>query len=452
MDEQVDVVVLGMGPGGEYVAGKLAESGLNVVGIDRALVGGECPYWGCIPSKMMIRAANALAEARRVETLAGTAAVTTDWSKVATRIREEATDDWNDAVAVQRFEDQGGHFVRGTGVVLSADRVQVGERIFQAAKALVLNTGTTPIIPPIDGLDGSPYWTNHEFVEAKELPGSLVVLGGGAISAELAQVMARFGVQVTVVEGRDRMLGLEEPEASALVQRIFDAEGIDVRTGVSAVGVRYADGAFAVTLSDGTSVGGEKLLVAVGRKVDLAVFGSGALGIDESGTSLPTDERMRVQPGVWAVGDVTGKGAFTHVSMYQAKIATADILGQPGAPADYAALPRVTFTDPEIGSVGLTEAAAREQGIAVQIGYQDLASSSRGFVHGPGNDGFIKVIADADRGVLVGATAAGPSGGEVLGLLTLAVHGGVPISTLRTMIWAYPTFHRAVESALDALA
>lgn len=452
MDEQVDVVVIGMGPGGEYVAGKLAESGLNVVGIDRALVGGECPYWGCIPSKMMIRAANALAEARRVETLAGTATVTTDWSKVATRIREEATDDWNDAVAVQRFEDQGGHFVRGTGVVLSADRVQVGERIFQAAKAVVLNTGTAPIIPPIDGLDGTPYWTNHELIEAKELPGSLVVLGGGAISAELAQVMARFGVQVSVVEGRDRMLGMEEPEASELLQRIFGAEGIDVRVGVSAVGVRYADGAFTVTLSDGTSVCAEKLLVAVGRKVDLAAFGAGALGIDETGTSLPTDERMRVQPGVWAVGDVTGKGAFTHVSMYQAKIATADILGRPSAPADYAALPRVTFTDPEIGSVGLTESAAREQGIAVQIGYQDLASSSRGFVHGPGNDGFIKVIADADRGVLVGATAAGPSGGEVLGLLTVAVHSGVPISTLRTMIWAYPTFHRAVESALDTLA
>jgi len=451
MDEQVDVVVIGLGPGGEYVAGTLAESGLNVVGVDRRLVGGECPYWGCIPSKMMIRAANALAEARRVDAIAGTATVTSDWSKVAARIRDEATDDWNDAVAVTRFEGQGGHFVRGTGTLLAANRVQVGERVFQTSKAVVINTGTTAVIPQIDGLEGTPYWTNHEIIEAKELPDSLAILGGGAISAELAQVMARFGVTVTVVEGRERMLSLEEPEASELIQRIFTDEGIDVRVGASATSVRYAGNAFTVTLSEGAPVTAEKLLLAVGRTVDLAAFGAAAIGIDESGRSVPTDERMRVQPGVWAVGDVTGKGAFTHVSMYQAKIAVADILGADLVPADYEAVPRVTFTDPEIGSVGLTEAAARALGIAVQVGYQDLAASSRGFVHGPGNDGFIKVVADADRGVLVGATAAGPSGGEVLGLLTVAVHGGVPISTLRSMIWAYPTFHRAVESALDAL-
>ena len=215
--------------------------------------------------------------------------------------------------------------------------------------------------------------------------------------------------------------------------------------------MRYAEGAFTLTLAGGALVSAERLLVAVGRRVDLAAFGAAAIGVDESERALAVDEKMRVQPGVWAVGDVTGKGAFTHVAMYQAKIATADILGDAVKAADYAALPRVTFTDPEIGSVGRTEAAAREQGINVQIGYTDLASSSRGFVHGPGNDGFIKLVADHDRGVLVGATAAGPSGGEVLGLLTLAVHAGVPISTLRSMIWAYPTFHRAVESALDAL-
>lgn len=451
MDEQADVVVVGLGPGGEYVAGTLAERGLDVVGIDSTLVGGECPYWGCIPSKMMIRAANALAEARRVDTLAGTATVTADWTKVAARIRDEATDDWDDAVAVKRFEDKGGRFVRGTARLLAPDRVQVGDRVFVASRAVVVATGTTPVIPPIDGLAGTPYWTNREIIEAKELPVSLIALGGGAVSAELAQVFARFGVRVTIVEGRDRLVGLEEPESSELLARIFEREGIDVRLGAAAKSVLYADGSFTVGLTDGEPVTGERLLVATGRHVDLAAFGAAALGVDENGRALVVDTAMRVQPGVWAVGDVTGDGAFTHVAMYQAKIATASILGEAFTAADYAALPRVTFTDPEIGSVGLTEAAAREQGINVQIGYTELPSSSRGFVHGPGNDGFIKLVADADRGVLVGATAAGPSGGEVLGLLTVAVHGGVPVSTLRTMIWAYPTFHRAVESALDAL-
>ncbi|MEP7054180.1 MAG: NAD(P)/FAD-dependent oxidoreductase [Actinomycetota bacterium] len=452
MDEQADVVVIGLGPGGEYVAGTLAERGLDVVGIDSTLVGGECPYWGCIPSKMMIRAANALAEAHRVDTLAGTASVTADWSKVAARIRDEATDDWDDAVAVKRFEDKGGRFVRGLGKLLAPDRVAVGDRTFVAAKAVVVATGTTPIIPPIPGLAGTPYWTNRGIIETKELPRSLVALGGGAISAELAQVLARFGVHVTVIEGRDRLIGVEEPEASELLQRIFEREGIDVRLNAKAQSVGYADGSFTVTMSGGQVVTAEQLLVATGRRVDLAAFGAGALGVDESGRSLEADERMRVQPGVWAVGDVTGKGAFTHVAMYQAKIATSDILGDPVTPADYAALPRVTFTDPEIGSVGLTEQSAREQKINVRIGHTDLSASSRGFVHGPGNDGFIKLIVDADRGVLVGATAAGPSGGEILGLLTVAVHGRVPVSTLRSMIWAYPTFHRATESALDALS
>jgi pyruvate/2-oxoglutarate dehydrogenase complex dihydrolipoamide dehydrogenase (E3) component len=451
VDEQADVVVIGLGPGGEYVAGTLAERGLDVVGIESTLVGGECPYWGCIPSKMMIRAGNALAEARRVETLAGTATVTADWAKVAARIRDEATDDWDDAVAVKRFEDKGGRFVRGAGVLLGPDRVQVGDRAFHANKAVVVATGTTPVIPPIDGLAGTPYWTNRGIIEAEELPRSLVALGGGAVSAELAQVFARFGVRVTIIEGRDRLIGLEEPESSELIHRMFEREGIDIRLGVSAQSVRYAGGSFTVALTGGELVTAERLLVATGRRVDLAAFGAAALGVDETSRSLPIDDTMRVQPGVWAVGDVTGKGAFTHVAMYQARIATSDILGDAVTPASYAALPRVTFTDPEIGSVGLTEQLAREQGISVQVGYTDLAASSRGFVHGPGNDGFIKLIADADRGVFVGATAAGPSGGEILGLLTVAVHGGVPVSTLRTMIWAYPTFHRAIESALDAL-
>jgi pyruvate/2-oxoglutarate dehydrogenase complex dihydrolipoamide dehydrogenase (E3) component len=451
MDEQVEVVVLGLGPGGEYVAGTLAERGLDVVGIDRLLVGGECPYWGCIPSKMMIRAGNALAEARRVDALAGYATVTPDWAKVANRIRDEATDDWDDAVAVERFERKGGRFVRGEGRLIDANSVQVDDTVYRASRAIVVASGTRAFIPPIPGLDGTPFWTNREIIETKELPESLIALGGGAISAELSQVFARFGTRVTIVEGRPRLIGLEEPEASYLVRTVFEREGIDVRTAVTVENVAYADEQFTVTLSEGDPVTAERLLVATGRVVDLASIGAGALGIDEEGRSLPVDGHMRVCPGVWAVGDVTGKGAFTHVAMYQGRIAVADILGDPHVPADYRALPRVTFTDPEVGSVGLTHAAAIEQGIMARDAYGELSASSRGFIHGPGNEGFIKLVEDGDRGVLVGATTAGPAGGEMLGLLTLAIHEQIPVDRLRTMIWPYPTFHRAIESALDDL-
>jgi pyruvate/2-oxoglutarate dehydrogenase complex dihydrolipoamide dehydrogenase (E3) component len=451
MAEHADVVVLGMGPGGEHVAETLASKGLDVVGIDRKLVGGECPYWGCIPSKMMIRAANLLAEARRIDGMAGTATVQPDWEPVALRIRDEATDDWDDGVAVRRFEDLGGRFVRGDGRLVGGRQVAVGDQVFEARRAVVVATGTTPVIPPIDGLAGTPYWTNREAIETKELPRSLVALGGGAISVELAQVFARFGVAVTVVEGRDRLISLEEPEASRLVQDVFAREGIDVRTSASATRVTH-DGEFTIALSGGRAVSGEQLLVATGRRVDLAAIGAAAIGVDESGRGLPVDERMRAADGVWAVGDVTGAGAFTHVSMYQARIAIADILGEPVTPGDYRALPRVTFTEPEIGSVGLSEATARERGIDVRTGYAELSASTRGWIHGPGGEGFYKLVMDAVRGVLVGATAAGPAGGEVLGLLTLAVHAAVPVDQLRSMIYAYPTFHRGIEGALDDLA
>ncbi|QYG95141.1 NAD(P)/FAD-dependent oxidoreductase [Iamia sp. SCSIO 61187] len=449
--ETVDAVVIGMGPGGEDVAGRLAEAGLSVVGIEAELVGGECPYWGCIPSKMMIRAAHLLAEARRIPGMAGTSTVTPDWAPVAERIRAEATDTWDDTVAVDRFVGKGGRFVRGRGRLVAPDRVEVGDQAFVARRAVVLATGTAPAIPPIEGLADTPYWTNRGAVAATEVPGRLVVLGGGAIGAELAQVFARFGSAVTVVEAADRLLPLDEPEAGAIVAGAFAADGIDVITGVGAERVAHADGAFTVTLADGRTVEADELLVATGRRADSAGLGAGAVGVPDDARWVPVDDHLRVADGVWAVGDLTGKGAFTHVAMYQAGIAAADILGDDHEPADYAALPRVTFTDPEVGAVGRTEADAREAGIDVAVGVAQVPSSARGWIHKAGNEGFIKLVADRERGVLVGATSAGPVGGEVLGHLALAVHARVPLATLRTMIYAYPTFHRGIEDALRDL-
>lgn len=455
MAEQVDVVVIGMGVGGEEVAGKLAEAGLRVIGIEDRLVGGECPYWGCIPSKMMIRAANLLAEARRVDGVAGHAVVTPDWAPVARRIRDEATDNWDDRVAVERFEGQGGRFVRGRGRLAGPGRVVVGDDEFAAARAVVLATGSSPSAPPIPGLLGTPYWTNREAIEADQLPESLAVLGGGAIGLELAQVYARFGVDVTVVEVAPRLLAPEEPEASRLAARALAADGVALYTGAKVGSVVHTDGRFELGLDGGETVTAQRLLVATGRRADVSGLNLGALGedavrLDEHG-SIQVDERMRAGEGVWAVGDVTGHGAFTHVAMYQAGIAIRDILGREGPPADYRALPRVTFTDPEIASVGLTESQAREQGLAVRIGVAQVPSTARGWIHKTGNDGVIKLVLDSDRGVLVGATSAGPTGGEVLAALAVAIHGEVPVDRLRHMIYAYPTFHRGIEDALRQL-
>ena len=454
MAEQVDVVVLGMGPGGEEVAGRLAEAGLTVVGIEGKLLGGECPYWGCVPSKMMIRAANLLAEARRVPGMAGTSTVTPDWAPVARRIRAEATDNWDDQVAVDRFVAKGGRFVRGWGTLDGPGRVVVGDDVYEARRAVVVATGAKPWAPPLPGLAelADRYWTNREAIETETVPSSLVVLGGGAIGVELGQVFARFGAEVSIVESAERLLAMEEPESGALVAEVLGREGVHIRTSARLTGVRHDGSRYVMELEGAAPVTGEHLLVCTGRRPDLAALNVTSIGVDDSAHGLPVDGHLRVTDGVWAVGDVTGVGAYTHVSMYQADIAVEDILGRDRAPADYRALPRVTFTDPEIGSVGLSEAAARAQGIVLRAGYYPVPDSTRGWIHKAGNEGFIKLVEDAERGVLVGATSAGPTGGEVLSMLTLAIHAEVPVETLRRMIYAYPTFHRAVEPALAALA
>jgi pyruvate/2-oxoglutarate dehydrogenase complex dihydrolipoamide dehydrogenase (E3) component len=450
MGEQVDVVVLGLGPAGESVAGQLAEAGLSVVGVEERLVGGECPYWGCVPSKMMIRAANLLTQARRVPGMAGSVTVTPDWEPVAQRIRAEATDDWNDQVAVDRFTGKGGLFVRGRGRLLDPATVAVDGREFTARRGVVLATGTTPTAPPVPGLEDVRYWTNREAIETAVLPASLIVLGGGAVGVELAQVFARFGVNVTLLEAAPRLLPGDEPEASELVQDALVADGVRVRTAARVEKVRPDAGRVVLSV-EGEELTADRLLVATGRRANLDALGLEALGVDPASRHVPVDERLRVTAGVWAVGDLTGRGAFTHVGMYQADVAARDILGRHGPPADYRAVPRVTFTDPEVGAVGLTEQQARDAGLRVHVGLAQVPRSARGWIHKTGNEGVIKLVADADRDVLVGATSTGPAGGEVLGMLALAVKAQVPLDQLRTMIYAYPTFHRGVEDAVRAL-
>jgi pyruvate/2-oxoglutarate dehydrogenase complex dihydrolipoamide dehydrogenase (E3) component len=467
---EVDVVVVGLGPGGEDAAGALAEAGLRVVGIESHLVGGECPYYGCVPSKMMIRAADLIAETRRANTMAGTTTVEPDYSIVAARIRDEATDDWNDQVAVDRLVGKGAIFVHGRGVFDGPGRVVVGDDVYVAARGVIVATGTSPGIPDIPGLAEARPWTNREIVKVETAPSSMIVLGGGAIGLELAQAFSRFGTKVTIIEATDRILGPEEPESSELLRKVLESEGIDIRVGAGVSSVSRADrldgagadvgvgvyrpaGAVTVTLDDGSNVVAAEILVAAGRTPNVRGIGLDTIGLDE--TARPTfvvDEHMRVSGAdkLWAIGDIAGKGAFTHMAMYESGIAVDDILGvESPRVGQFHAVSRVTFTDPEVGSVGMTEKQARDAGIDVHVSVVDSAKSSRGWIHGEGNTGLMKLVADADKGILVGATTIGPRGGELLALFNLAVHARVPIAQLRSMIYAYPTFYRG---ALDALA
>jgi pyruvate/2-oxoglutarate dehydrogenase complex dihydrolipoamide dehydrogenase (E3) component len=471
--DSYDVIVLGLGPGGGEVAERLAEAGLSVLGIDPSLVGGECPYFGCIPSKMIVRAAAVLAEGRRVNQLAGRAVIEPDYTPVADRIRDEATDDWNDQVAVDRLRGLGGHFLRGRAQLAGRDAdghavVKVGERSFIARRAAVLATGTAPAMPPIPGLADVAYapgpglspdglvWTNREVMRIRALPASLIVIGGGAVGVELAQAFTRFGVAVTILEGGPRILAPEEPAAAELLTEVLTREGATVRTGVSVAGVGLAepgraDGPVRVTLADGTTYDAERILVAAGRRSHLPELGLETVGLDPIVRTVEVDEHMQVDAGLFAVGDVTGRGAFTHVAVWQARVLVAHLLDRPEPYGGYHGLAWITFTDPEIGRVGLSEQQARDQGLSVRTASTAIADSTRGWINGPGNDGFVKLVADQDRGVLVGATVAAATGGEILGLLTLAVHAQVPLSTLASMHYAYPSLHRAVLTAVREL-
>ncbi|MDP9117006.1 MAG: NAD(P)/FAD-dependent oxidoreductase [Actinomycetota bacterium] len=470
MTTDFDVIVLGLGPGGEEAAGSLAEAGRGVLGLDSGLVGGECPYYGCIPSKMILRGAELLGEARRVGSVAGRADVEPDFAPVAARIRDEATDNWDDTVAVDRLRGKGATVIRTAGRLVGraedGQLLLVADGVTYQAPRVVIATGTAPAVPPIDGLaqlratgsgpDG-PVWTNREAVKVTTVPPSLVVLGGGAIGCELAQGFARFGSSVTIVEAAPRLLMPEEPDASATIAQVFRREGIDVRVGVGASSVGPGGDGVEVTLADGSVVTGQKLLVAAGRRPNLHDIGLETIGLDPAARALTVDDRMRVLDaedpvaGVYALGDITGRGAFTHVAVWQARALVSQWLERDEPFGGYHGLAWATFTDPEVGRVGMTEQQARDNGLRVRTGGEPIPSSSRGWIHGPGNDGFVKIVEDADRGVLVGATVVAPYGGELLGLLTLAVHAQVPVTELASMHYAFPTLHRAVLDAVRAL-
>ena len=460
MSDEFDVVVIGAGPPGENAAGRCVDAGLEVAIVEERLVGGECSFWGCIPSKTMIRPGDVLAAARRVP---GAAEAVTGGLDVAAALaqRDYMTNDWSDATQTPWLDDKGIELVRGRGRLAGARIVEVetadGPRRLGAKTAVVLATGTSPFMPPIEGLADVRAWDNRTATEAKEIPERILVLGGGPIGAELAQAFRRLGSrEVTAIEGGPRLLSREEPFAGDEVEGAFASEGITVITGAKATAARRSDGGDVVlTLDDGPEVAGDELLVAVGRRPNTADVGLDSVGLDPA-ARLEVDDRLRVRgvDGDWlyAVGDVSGLALFTHMGKYQGRLVGDVIAGKDVRDiADHLAIPRVTFTDPQVAAVGLTEAQAREAGVDVQVlrvGTGDVAGA---YTRGNGIAGTSQLVVDRRSQVIVGATFTGPDVQEMLHAATIAIVGQVTLAELWHAVPAFPTMSevwlRLLESA-----
>jgi pyruvate/2-oxoglutarate dehydrogenase complex dihydrolipoamide dehydrogenase (E3) component len=455
-EREFDVVVLGAGPAGEVCAGRLGEGGQEVAIVESHLIGGECSFYACMPSKAMLRPGELLTEVRRIPGVRE--AVTGDLDAGAVlRRRAEIIHDLDDSSQVPWLEQRGVEVFRSPGRLDGERRVQAGDDALVARNAVVVATGSSPLIPPIDGLREAEPWTNRDATTAKEVPGRLAILGGGVVGVEMAQAYTSLGSDVTLIERGDRLLAREEPFAADDVEQSLREQGVDVRLGVSATSVRAEGGEVTLELDDGGPVRADELLVAIGRKLNSDDIGLDTIGL-EPGKPVTVDDSMRSPDHDWlyAIGDVNGRALLTHMGKYQARIAADVILGLPSGcvqtTADGSRSPRVIFTDPHVAAVGYTLDAAEREGLnvrAIDVSTQGNAGAS--FYGRDDARGTTRLVVDDDRGVIVGATFTGPEIAEFLQAATIAVVGEVTLDQLFHAVPAFPTRSEVWLYLLEAL-